>query len=465
MTRETPSHHAIPLLALALSLLSTPAQATHCVASHATDRPHIGLALGGGGARGYAHVGVLKFLEERRIPVDYVAGTSMGSIVGGFLASGMRADEIRDLIEVTDWNERFTGEPPRQLEPIRRKGDDELGLFGPVFGVGRESSFLPGGVVAGQNILLLFEQAIGQRVQVNDFNRLPIPFRAVATDIVTGQVVILAQGSVSAAMRASMAVPGAFDPVRRDGKVLVDGGLVRNLPVDVVREMGAEIVIAVDVGTRLMPAERIGDVLSVVEQMTSLMIIQNTERQIESLHSGDILIRPELGFEVLSSDFDRFDEVMPLGYDAAVVAGERLQSLALSEADYAAWRRGIQACEGGLPEIQFVRLDNRSRFSDAVLRDMIHVREGQPLDTRQLEADLQRIHALGFIRLATYEVVEEDGKSGVQIRSGGEVDCRHVLFFDLVGLDEPGQQLPRSFIDSFSGILAGNGGPSKSPAG
>ncbi|WP_191621382.1 patatin-like phospholipase family protein [Marinihelvus fidelis] len=397
-----------------LTITSTSVAQT-CHESGNDNRPRVGLVLGGGGARGYAHVGVLKYLEEMRVPIDYIAGTSMGAIVGGFLASGMSAGEIEALISETDWNSVFSGDAARQNEPLRRKSDDELGLFGPKFGVGKDSSFLPGGVVAGQNILLLFEDTIGRRVQVNDFDHLPIPYRAVATDIAVGQHVVLSQGSISAAMRASMAVPGVFDPVRLDGHLLVDGGLTRNLPIDVVRQMGADVVIAVDVGTPLMPEDRIGNVISVVEQMTALLVIRNTEQQVDSLGDGDILVRPELGFDISSSDFDAYDDAIPVGYAGAEQQGDALSRLSMGNEAWAEWRRGIQACETGEPVVHFVQLDNQSRFSDDVLRNMIHVPVGEPLDVEQIEGDMQNIYGLGFIRLATYHLLEENGQTGIRV--------------------------------------------------
>ncbi|MEJ2535325.1 MAG: patatin-like phospholipase family protein [Gammaproteobacteria bacterium] len=263
------------------------AAAAECSREAAHGRPAVGLVLGGGGARGYAHIGVLKFLEEMRIPVDYVAGTSMGSIVGAFTATGMTADDIRAVVETIEWAELFQDEAEREDQSIRRKSDDRLSLFGPKFGVGTGDSVLPSGVLAGQRILFKFENLTSQRVQADHFDQLPIPYRAVATDIVTGEPVVLNDGSLANAMRASMAVPGVFDPVSRGDRLLVDGGLSRNLPVDVVRAMGAEVVIAVDVGTPLMGSEDIRNVLSIIEQMSALMVVRNTREQIAALGEDD----------------------------------------------------------------------------------------------------------------------------------------------------------------------------------
>jgi NTE family protein len=249
----------VVLIFLLLTVL--PAQAQQCERVPVQGHPKIGLALGGGGARGGAHIGVLKMLEELRIPVDYIAGTSMGSIAGALLAVGMSTDELEQVIVEADWGDLFEDATQRKDLPLRRKSDDNLGLFGPKLGVGKGNELLPAGAVAGQKITFLFEGLTSQRVQEKDYDQLPIPYRAVAADIITGDMVVMSEGDLSIAMRASMSVPGVFDPVRVGKHLLVDGGIVRNLPVDVVRGMGAEIVIAVNVGTPLAPEEKLGNLL------------------------------------------------------------------------------------------------------------------------------------------------------------------------------------------------------------
>ena len=245
---------AASIMLFVTSILAVPpllAATGQCVKPPVNDRPRIGLVLGGGGARGYAHIGVIKKLEELRVPYDYIAGTSMGSIVGGFLSTGMQSDELDKVVRDADWDDLFKDSTEREDLPYRRKADDALGLFGPKLGIGKDSSLLPRGVVSGQKVIFMFESVASQRVNTSNFDQLPIPFRAIATDIVSGEMVVIADGELSMAMRASMAVPAVFDPVRRGDHLLVDGGLVRNLPVDVAREMGADVIIAVDVGTKV----------------------------------------------------------------------------------------------------------------------------------------------------------------------------------------------------------------------
>jgi NTE family protein len=397
--------------------LSIPSMADsgQCIQSKITDRPTIGLVLGGGGARGYAHLGVLKKLEELRIPYDYIAGTSMGSIVGGFLATGMESGELTQVVRAANWDDLFSDNTEREDLPFRRKTDDQLGLFGPKLGIGKDSNLLPQGVMAGQKITFMFESVASQRANTSDFDHLPIPYRAIATDIVTGDMVVIGSGEISMAMRASMSVPGVFDPVRRDGSLLVDGGLVRNLPVDVAREMGADVIIAVDVGTKLATEEEMTSALAIIYQMSGLLTVSNTEKQIKSLGEHDVLISPEIGDLVSSADFNKLDEAIPLGYTAAEAVQEQLDRYSLSEQEYRAWRQQIEGCVEGPPQVHFVQLNNQSRFSDDVIQELITIQPGDHLDIEQLDYDLRQIYGLGFIRQARYSVVEQDGQQGIEI--------------------------------------------------
>jgi len=408
-----------------------------CIRADVNDRPRIGLVLGGGGARGYAHIGVLKKLEEMRIPYDYITGTSMGSIVGGFLATGMESDELDQVVRDADWDDLFKDNTSREDIPFRRKEDDNLGLYGPKLGIGKDSSLLPKGVVSGQKVIFMFESVASQRVNTSDFDQLPIPFRAIATDIVSGDMVVIADGELSMAMRTSMAVPAVFDPVRRDGALLVDGGLVRNLPVDVARDMGADVIIAVDVGTKLAGEDEINNALAIVYQMSGLLTVHNTETQIKTLGERDVLITPDIGDKISSADFKKLDEAIPLGYAAAEAVQDQLQKYSLSESEYWTWRRQISNCVDGPPQVHFVELDNQSRFSDEVIQKLITIKPGETLNLEQLDEDLRQIYGLGFIRQARHNIVEQDGLQGIKIT---------------VHQDERGKQYIETGMDlSFSG--------------
>lgn len=389
------------------------AQATSSCELPDSDRPKIGLVLGGGGARGSAHIGVLRVLEEMNIPVDYISGTSIGSLVGALYATGMESQELEEVITGIDWDYLFKDQTARAGLPVRRKKDDDLAMFGPKFGVGKNSNLTREGAISGQKINFLFESLIKQQTQLTDFDELPIPFRAVAMDLKTGDQVVLAKGDLALAMRSSMSVPGVFAPVPWDEYLLVDGGMVDNVPIDVVRDLGADIVIAVNVGSGLRPADELTNALAIVGQLTNLMTTKNTVRSLATLTPNDILIEPPLGDSISAADFAKSSKGIGIGYAAAIEAQPELQSLALSEDDYRAYRDAKEGCVSVPKRLQFVRLDNQSRFDDSVILNRMTLHEGDVLDVDTLESDIRDIYALGFLNLARYEIVQENDETGV----------------------------------------------------
>ena len=214
--------------------------------SKQAQRPKIGVVLGCGGAKGAAHIGVLKVLEEQKIPVDYIAGTSMGAIVGALYASGLSAGELEKVITSIDWKDVFSGEPDRRDIDYRRKREDYEILSGLSIGIKDGKVVMPKGIIKDQKVNVLFEMLMLHTADIYDFDKLPIPYRAVAADLETGEMVVLKGGQLADAARASMSVPGVFPPMELEGRLLVDGGIVRNVPIDIVREMGADIIICID---------------------------------------------------------------------------------------------------------------------------------------------------------------------------------------------------------------------------
>ena len=316
-----PSIIGRPIPLLLLLFLVMPAVLPQDAA--AGERPRIGLALSGGGARGAAHVGVLRVLEEQHIPIDYIAGTSMGSVVGGLYASGMSLDDIERALAEIPWDDVFQDREPREKRRFRRKQDDYTYLVEQKPGV-KESEGeinLAPALVQGQKFDLTLRKYTLPVAGVQDFDRLRIPFRAVATDIVTGRAVVLGTGDLATAIRASMAVPAAFAPVEIGDKLLVDGGIAMNLPVSVVRDMGADIVIAVDISTPGLAREDIRSALDMLNQLSSLMTRRDTESQIASLKGRDVLIVPALGTKVTSADFNpaKLREAVEIGEAGARV--------------------------------------------------------------------------------------------------------------------------------------------------
>ncbi len=268
--------------------------ATHALAAD-QPRPRIGLCLAGGGARGGAHVGVLKVMEELRIPVDYVVGTSIGSIVGGLYASGYSPDELDSVITNVEWGTVFKDTPPRQEIEYRRKVEDRLPYFGLEFGVNSGKLRLASGLIAGQNLNFLLRQLCLHTTGVPDFDHLAIPYRAIAADLADGSMVVLDHGSLADALRASMSIPGAFTPLEIDGRTLVDGGMVRNLPYDVVKSMGADMVIAVDVGTPVGELSDDPNFLSVIMRTLDLATKVNVAVSRAQFTDQDLLMIPDLG--------------------------------------------------------------------------------------------------------------------------------------------------------------------------
>src|SRR5258707_4184860 len=236
--------------------------------------PNIGLALEGGGAMGLAHIGVLKWFEEHHIPVDYVAGTSMGGLVGGFYATGMSPDELKTLIDGMDWRKILTDRTPFEELSFRRKEDQLAYPNSLIFGL-RHGLSLPAGLNAGHQIALIIDRVTLPYNDMPSFDGLPVPFRCVATDLVSRKPYVFKDGSLAVALRATMSIPGAFAPVHDGNAVFVDGGLLDNLPTDVVRQMGAEIVIAVHLETAPPEGKAIQSAFTVLDQSLHVMLVES----------------------------------------------------------------------------------------------------------------------------------------------------------------------------------------------
>lgn len=407
------------LAALAsLAVLSGPASAQTDTQKQAsqTSRPKIGLVLAGGGAKGAAHVGVLKVLEEMRIPIDYVAGTSMGSIIGGLYASGMKPDDIEREIKQIDWVDVFQDEPDREDRSFRRKADDYVYVFQAKPGFKKGAIKLPLAYVHGQKFDLQLNRLTMGVNQIKDFDQLPIPYRAVATDLETGKEVVLKSGNLARSLRASMAVPGAFDPVTIDDRMLVDGGLANNVPVSVARAMGADIIIVSDLGSDMFKREEITSALSVAGQLVNFLFALNSEAQLKSLGPQDVHIISKLG-DIGAGSFDRIAEAMPIGEQAARQAAESLRRYSLSQDAYRTHLAARMNPKADAQTVAFVRIENQSGIGDDVISSKVHAQPGEALNVAQLEQDIQQIYGLELFETVRYELVEENGKTGVIIQA------------------------------------------------
>ncbi len=405
------------LLFLIISLPLFPLQALS--AQHQSDlthRPKVGLVLSGGGARGAAHIGVIRVLEELKIPIDVIAGTSMGAIAGGLYASGMTPDEMERAFTDLDWAGAFQDMTPREDRSFRRKRDDDDFLVKAKPGFSKGKFKFPSGLIQGQQQNLILKSLTVPVADVEDFDKLSIPYRAVATDIATGQAVALGSGDLAMAMRASMSVPGAFAAVEIDGRLLVDGGVSNNLPVNVAREMGADIVIVVDISTPLPPREKIKNVLSITKQLTAIMTRTNAERSLASLSNDDIVIVPDLeGFS--TADFSRVREAIAVGVTAAEENAAALKKLSLSDKDYRTHLAERESRKNGPPIINFVRINNQSRLSDEALASRLHVKVGEPLDVKVLERNIADIYGLDLFEVVNYDIVQENGQTGLELEA------------------------------------------------
>ena len=353
-------------------------------------RPRVCLVLSGGGALGLAHVGVLQVLEELHVPVDCIAGTSMGAIVGGLYAAGYSADELASVSLGMDWRELLRDAPDRRDLPYRRKVDDLTYLTRWELGFSGGKLRMPSGLVPGQKLQVALRVLALRAAGIDDFDRLPVPFRAVAADIETGETVVLGRGDLAEALRASMAFPGLFSPVEVDGRLLVDGGVVANLPVETARAMGAEVVIAVDLGDPLSSLGRPESIAGILSRTSAFLTRLNVEK---SLADVDILLHPSLG-DLGLLDFHAAPEILSQGAAAARAQQDALRRLAVDDAE---WRRVLDRQRRETPslEIKAITIDPGPGLAPSAIARSVHSRPGRPLDVAVLQGDLKRLHDLG----------------------------------------------------------------------
>ena len=400
---------------LTLTLIVCPlAVAQHDAQLNQSNRPKIGLVLSGGGARGTAHIGVLKVLEENYIPVDMISGTSFGSIVGGLYAAGYSADELQNILENVDWEESLSGQAPRQERSFRRKQEDDEFLIRFKLGLKDGKLKLPGGLITPNNLRLTLQDLINERTNAEDFDELPIPFRAVATDLGTGNAFVLEKGNLASAIIASMAVPALFPPIEYDGHLLVDGGVTNNVPVDVVRAMGADIVIVVDISSPMLSTDEIESFTSVIDQLVLMMTSKNAAAQLATLTDQDILIRPELD-DIGFVDFERAMEAIPIGETATLMALPQLQEFSLSQPAWIAYLNTKDTGKKQQPVIDFMRIVNESKISDEVIRARLSLKPGQIFDESTMSSDLSELFGLELFEEVSYRIIEEDDQTGVEV--------------------------------------------------
>lgn len=362
--------------------------------AHTSDEAKVGLVLSGGGARGLAHIGVLKALEELCIPVDCITATSMGALVGGGYAAGYTASEIEHLTLGIDWKTMFASRPDRREMKWRAKEDDDASL-GRTFelGVTKEGLRTPGGLISGQELTLFLNRSVQFADSVRNLSELPIPFSALATDLLTGKRVVLSRNiALSKAMLASMSIPGAFTPVKYRGKLLCDGCLVDNLPVDVARDMGAKRLIAVNVGTPLSDAVPLENIPQIMAQVVNILTEQNVRKSLSEIGRDDVLITPVLE-DYTAADFSKTRELIDIGYKAVMNEKERLASFRVTPEAYARWRAEKKILTGQASERRINRIEvrgNRTVSRESIIKEA-DLDTSQPVSVEDVEKSVRRL--------------------------------------------------------------------------
>jgi NTE family protein len=378
-------------------------------AAAATDRPRVGLVLAGGGAKGGAHVGVLKVLEEMKVPVDCIAGTSMGALVGAGYASGIPAAALQEFLVEIDWKSVVGGLGQRDLQPIEQKRAGVTYSNNLELGLKDGRVVVPGGIVNTAGIEDLLRTYVARARMQSSFDRLPIPFRAVATDMITGEMVVLDKGDLATAMRASMAIPGAFAPVVTDDYILSDGGMVRNIPVDVARELCADVVIVVNLVEPSAQREKLQSATQLMSRSTDVMIQANETLQLNTLTERDVRIDVEMG-DIGTADFERVPDTIPLGEAATRAAADRLARLAVPGSEYLAWRQKVTASQQIEARLADVRYEGLERVNPGYLEQHAQVRAGDTVDTAKISAEAQRMSALQEFESVEYRLTGDPEK-------------------------------------------------------
>jgi NTE family protein len=394
--------------------------ATTAAAPSPTARPRIGLVLSGGGARGAAHIGVIKALESMRIPIDVIAGTSMGALVGAAYASGTPIRELEERLVRTDWNDILSDDSPREDRSFLRKEEDQVRLLKLELGVKNGTISLPAGAISGQKLDALFSRITRYAPGIVSFDDLPIPFRAVATDAESGKMAVFRDGRLPDAMRASMSVPGAVAPFEINRRIYLDGGLTRNLPVDVARQMGADLVIAVSIGSGLLKRDELRSVLGVSLQMINILTEQNVGQSLASLGPKDVLIAPAL--EAFgSAEFNRVSEAIAIGQTEAEALAARLAPLQMSETAYQQYRETLVARRGRAvtpsDTISSVEVVGMTRGSQDELKRTLDVKPGEKVDFSKIDAGISRVFGTGYFERVNYSLLSDGDRQTLRVNA------------------------------------------------
>ncbi len=372
-------------------------------------RPKVGLALSGGGAKGLAHIGVLKVLEEAGLEVDCISGTSMGAIIGALYSIGYSPRELEQIVYSQDWRVLLTDRIPHRHLSIREKRDD--GRYLASFPIRDRKIRLPRGLVAGQNLATLLGRLTLPVHHVEDFHELPIPFCCVATDLVTGEAVVLEHGFLPDALRASMSIPTIFTPVELEGRLLVDGYLVRDLPASDVRELGADIVIGVDVAGALQPREELTSLMRILDQAGNIRGQQYWEKQRSLV---DLMIEPDLG-RLTFTDFERADSLIARGERSARAHLPALRALAdsLNKLGGPAERFRARLAPIERCYLTEVRFEGLREVSPTLLANNLRLNYPAVVTPEMIQAAVERAYGTYFFERVGYRL--EPAREGTRL--------------------------------------------------
>jgi NTE family protein len=402
----------IKLLFVSCSLLATYSLAQENPKAQTTPRPKLGIVLEGGGALGLAHIGVLQWMEENRIPVSYLAGTSMGGLVGGIYATGKSPAEVREITNGIDWDDVLRGETPFEDLSFRRKQDAHEVPSSLEFGL-RNGLQFPGGFNAGQQVSLILDRVALPYSELKSFNELPIPFACVATDLVSGKPHVFRSGPLSLALRSTMSLPGIFTPVRSDGHIYADGGLLNNIPIDVAKEMGADIVIGIHLETAKIDANAPLSSFGVLGQSITVMIASN---ELRSMEQADILVTVPLQ-KYTALDYGAADAIIKAGYDAAASKAKVLSAFSVSEEEWRQYLAERKSRQRTTPVPEFVQVAGTGKELADSIEKKLSPNVGKPVDTASLDSQVMKLQGQGRFASIGYSMVEKDGVQGLQIQT------------------------------------------------
>ena len=397
---------------------------------YALNRPKIALVLSGGGARGGAHVGVLKVLEKKRIPIDLIVGTSMGAFIGGLYSAGKSPKEIESMLVLTNWKQFIRTDFDRKNRPMRAK-KREYNYQGKLsLGIDKNSQIsLPTGVFNREPILLKYQSETQNAQGITNFDNLQIPFRSVATNIKNGQRVVLDSGSLAKAIYASTAIPGVFQPIKINGIDLIDGGISNNIPIEVAKDMGADIIIAVDASEDFDKNISISSYLTVLNQLVNILMRKNANISIAKLKEKDILIKPKLnGFGGL--DIDKYKEIIETGVVATnQLYDEKLSKLSLSKNEYSIYQKNRKSkIYKNSIFIDKIVIENETTIDNAVIQSRLKIYPKNILNENELRKNILEIYNLGIFDSIDYEIIKKSGQNILKItttpswNSNGEIN-------------------------------------------